>query len=596
MQQLFWIVFFAFISLQASDAACVSCHKSYVDRHASAHISVQTEKIQNALWAFGGLNGYEHNVATNVVHENRTLLEEVSSKKYREIIEEIRLENPQLIVAKTTPLASAPTAEDVKNDTSKAALTYIRHNKKLAMTPSCTDCHDVTMNTMQTMHTKVKTTNRYYEQMHQTISDAYHGKMQQPNGLTTHLASDVHLQAGMQCADCHTTLDVHGDGLVRATSQMSVEIECQDCHGTTKAYPWELPLGFSDHEQEGFKARGTVASLQAYLENNQTASNTYLLSARGNALPNVTKRSNNSVNVRLQNGKEITLKPLKLLKRRGELSKRALVAMDNVDGHNQKLECYSCHASWAPQYYGKYVTVDYRHTGIDQWNNQIITGKVSTKFADTRFENPVIARNGEGRIAPFVPSEQVVATIIMADGDVMLKDHIFSVENVEGAGLEGQKAISMQATNPHTTTKESRSCESCHTNQTTMGYGVNSTVKSDHVDFMQLISTDGEQLQSVGTHYKSSAPLSSEQLQYVQRQDSCVACHVEIPHGDLAVDIMTHMVDTSGIVMDNDLHNSELNFILRLGAWVKILVGAFIIALIAYWYYSAKKSQGRRWS
>ncbi len=61
----------------------------------------------------------------------------------------------------------------------------------------------------------------------------------------------------------------------------------------------------------------------------------------------------------LASGKDIELKPLKLLKEQKALSKKALVAMDAIEAHTTKLECYTCHATWAAQRYGNYVRVDY---------------------------------------------------------------------------------------------------------------------------------------------------------------------------------------------------------------------------------------------
>jgi len=52
----------------------------------------------------------------------------------------------------------------------------------------------------------------------------------------------------------------------------SVEIECQDCHGTTKKYPWELPLGYSDEFSMRAKSgspRGTTKTLAEYLKRGQ---------------------------------------------------------------------------------------------------------------------------------------------------------------------------------------------------------------------------------------------------------------------------------------------------------------------------------------
>jgi len=51
-----------------------------------------------------------------------------------------------------------------------------------------------------------------------------------------HLSS-VHVDVGMQCADCHFAQDNHGSGHIYGEVAQAVEVSCVDCHGTTKAYP-----------------------------------------------------------------------------------------------------------------------------------------------------------------------------------------------------------------------------------------------------------------------------------------------------------------------------------------------------------------------
>ena len=48
---------------------------------------------------------------------------------------------------------------------------------------------------------------------------------------------DVHLARGMQCADCHFSTDVHGNGLLYGESRAATAIECIDCHGTIDRRP-----------------------------------------------------------------------------------------------------------------------------------------------------------------------------------------------------------------------------------------------------------------------------------------------------------------------------------------------------------------------
>jgi hypothetical protein len=47
---------------------------------------------------------------------------------------------------------------------------------------------------------------------------------------------DIHLEKGMHCSDCHFSQDSHGDGLIHGEYGNALEIGCEDCHGTARAY------------------------------------------------------------------------------------------------------------------------------------------------------------------------------------------------------------------------------------------------------------------------------------------------------------------------------------------------------------------------
>ena len=48
---------------------------------------------------------------------------------------------------------------------------------------------------------------------------------------------DVHLANGMQCADCHFNVDVHGNGMLYGEPRNATTILCVDCHGTIDSRP-----------------------------------------------------------------------------------------------------------------------------------------------------------------------------------------------------------------------------------------------------------------------------------------------------------------------------------------------------------------------
>ncbi len=54
---------------------------------------------------------------------------------------------------------------------------------------------------------------------------------------------DVHLAHGMQCADCHFDIDVHGNGMLYGEPRNATTINCVDCHGTVDRRPTLVTTG-----------------------------------------------------------------------------------------------------------------------------------------------------------------------------------------------------------------------------------------------------------------------------------------------------------------------------------------------------------------
>ncbi len=54
---------------------------------------------------------------------------------------------------------------------------------------------------------------------------------------------DVHLAHGMQCADCHFDVDVHGNGMLYGEPRNATTINCIDCHGTIDKRPSLVTTG-----------------------------------------------------------------------------------------------------------------------------------------------------------------------------------------------------------------------------------------------------------------------------------------------------------------------------------------------------------------
>jgi hypothetical protein len=666
-------------------------------------------KIQGTLWGFGGMNGYKHDIGNYKTTNPQDPHKRLGTDAYRKYMEKLSAMEPQVFPKEIKELPPAPTALEVEKDPKLAAYTYLRQECLRCHTGSkgrnehgdfrgigCGSCHipysnsgryeggdltidrnlsgkmlvhsiqssrkvKVTVNghhysgvpveTCTSCHNRGKRIGVSYQGLMESEYDGgyYDNSENQPklhSKKYLHLKSDIHMQKGMLCQDCHTSADLHGDGFVSGTTLAPVEVECQDCHGTTTKYPWELPLGYSDEFGKDLSktpARGVTFSLAAYLKKGivYPPKEGYLISARGNPLKNVVKNGK-SVTVHLASGKDIELQPLKTLRTEKKLSQKAIVAMEQIAAHNDKLECYTCHATWAPQCYGCHIKIDYSKDAKNvDWlkaahdkdihgrtgdmkkslKEYLIDGKVTETRSYLRWENPPLANNGEGRVSPTIPGCQTTVTVIGKEGNALLQNHIFKIPNVEGAGKEGQNAIDMSPVQPHTVTKEARTCESCHTDAKAIGYGIDGgkntpnpetsyTVdlmsaegeilsKHAHVqttgienlknDWSRFIDENGTQLQTVDHHWSLGGPLTKEQREVLDRHDVCLSCHQTIPEGSLAVDAMTHAAQMAGIKIDNQMHGTILNKILHISAWVQILIPIFALVLFVLWWRKRKK-------
>ncbi len=430
-----------------------------------------------------------------------------------------------------------------------------------------------------------------------------------------HLASDVHFKAGMTCQDCHTSIDMHGDGTIFGTTLAQVEIECSDCHGTTKKYPWELRIGYGEKNlaKPPKGPRGLAKTLPEYMKKGTVYNpkGGYLLSTRGNPLGNIVKeKGSNTVIAHLASGKDLIVPILKTKQINHSFkSKNAEVAMNDIPAHMSKMECYSCHSSWAPQCYGCHVKVDYSKSksnidwiasGSTHFKNGETSestlgakgkrqmGKASETRSYTEWENPILGINGEGLVTPIMPGCQVTFTVIGPNGKTLILNKQARVHD-NGHIVD---AIDMSPVQPHTTTAKARTCESCHASQKALGYGEKDAMinqdKDVRIDLQDLatgkfasshttiqmkaipgmnfgwskvVTRDGKQLANVGSHWPASRPLDQDMRENMERTGACIACHQNMANKKLWKKVNT----TSGILTDKN-HIKRINQIFHKSA------------------------------
>jgi hypothetical protein len=468
-------------------------------------------------------------------------------------------------------------------------------------------------------------------------------------------------EGGLLCQDCHTTTSVHGNGNITGTLLANVEIECSDCHGIATKYPWELPLGWGDEfgrQLDMNKPRGVTEGLlenQIKYGTRYEAQDGYLITARGNPFGNVV-RDGDKVIVHSASGLDFEVPTLKSINLADKWqNKAAIAAKIRAPGHLEKIECYGCHSSWAPQCYGCHVKVDFSggktatdwvaagnihfsdgHTAESMRNAKppvapgVAFGKTAENRSYLRWENPILGINGEGRVGPIIPGCQQITTVIDPNGEKLVLNKIWrTAPGLEGAGDKGQRGIDMAPSTPHTVDRRARECTSCHATSKALGYGTHegrylkqytggiyvdimnekgllvtktakyqiSPVPDLPMDLDQIVTRENEQLQTVGHHWPLSGPLTKDMRDHMERVGVCLSCHKEIPSGRLIYQFISKVGDLLGLIPKTDAeHQKLIGRAMFIAAHVEVLggmIGSLIVAAVCYYFFIVRRRRAK---
>ncbi|WP_051305888.1 hypothetical protein [Desulfogranum mediterraneum] len=645
-------------SIWIADNSCGSCHPGYVYRSRLGLMNTEAGKIQGnlATWGFSEVQDHQvpwGNYASEDIDSQTPLS---GTPVYREyMLNQIAL-YPKQYPSSLAQLPRV-TMDEINTDPKKAGITYQRHDCQRCHIGvrgrerrgdfrgmGCSACHvlyatdglymgddqtisketpghmlshrivatrktgGIPVEACSSCHNRGKRIGVSFQGLMEfPYGSPYNGKGRKQPKLHTKnylfISDDLHHQqasregnpsGGLLCQDCHTSIDMHGDGNIHGTTLAQVEIECSDCHGLSDRYPWELPVGYGDEFGKELAREGRGVAGKRLVPGRQFGypyepEDGFILTSRGNPFGNVVRRGKQVI-VHSATGSDFQVPLLKTL----QLEKRwkdpsAEVAMYAVAKHMTRLECYSCHASWAPQCYGCHVQVNYGKAaaGTDwvasgsaqQKNGQTaesrlgargITspGKISETRSYLRWEDPVLGVGGEGRVSPLMPGCQLTYTVINDQGETLLNNEI--ALNAGEARQLGQEhvplAIDMAPVQPHTAQRKARSCESCHTRPKVAGLGIGGGSFGRHqaesivvdlmdattrkiipasysvqipaiprlnFDWSQIVTRDGTQLATVGTHWPMSRAFNREELDNFLRAGTCMGCHRNMSQTEL---------------------------------------------------------------
>jgi quinol-cytochrome oxidoreductase complex cytochrome b subunit len=245
--------------------------------------------------------------------------------------------------------------------------------------------------------------------------------------------ADVHYDNGMSCIDCHTSKEIMGDGNIYLHKEDQVKIQCTDCHTNGKPVTTE----FENADQESQK----IITLRKYDIKKRkyliTQNNSYILT-------NTYVDSANHIRLlTLNDNKDLIIKPPASICTEGQ-------------GH-KRLSCNSCHTSWVSQCINCHTDYNSNAEVYDNLTRENIKGGWIETSSDFQVDEPTLGvkiikdKNGNEKevIDNFIPG----MIIHISDGEKSIFKRLFAPAS------------------PHTISKGSRSCESCHNNPLALGYG-----------------------------------------------------------------------------------------------------------------------------
>jgi hypothetical protein len=280
---------------------------------------------------------------------------------------------------------------------------------------------------------------------------------------TVHL-KDEHLAHGMQCADCHFDVDVHGNGLLYGEPRAATTIECIDCHGTIERRPTLVTSGNGGIwnglavTNVDLRADNTAWGPRFFWQGNK-------LFQRSTMAPDLIWEVPQTIDTIDPNSSHYNAKSAyaKTLLRDGK-SWGAVPKSDcprNLAHDNSNISCQICHSSWATSCFGCHLPMRANQrvplNKFEGTTDRNFTSYNPQVVRDDVFQLGVDATYKSNRLAVLRSSSAVIVSSQNAN-----RDWVYSQQQTISAdGYSGQ------AYNPHLphttsgvgTTKE---CEDCH--------------------------------------------------------------------------------------------------------------------------------------
>ena len=305
---------------------------------------------------------------------------------------------------------------------------------------------------------------------------------------------DAHLAHGMQCADCHFDVDVHGNGMLYGEPRNATTILCVDCHGTTDHRPtlvtsgnagqldllhtsntpfgprffwegnrlWQQSTMSADIRWEIPQTIDTIDPLSAHYNPKSAYAKTLRRDGRtwggatrlGNPGRGKTDQRAIGVNEPGYNPKD-KLAPL------GPKIPYSGTPVSNLAHENARMDCQICHTSWATSCFGCHLPMK-ANQRVPQNKFEGVTDRNYTTYNPQVVRDDVFMLGIDGtvknhRMAVIRSSSAVVVSSQNANREwVYSQQQTFSAEGYSGQAFNPHF--------PHTTSSvgTTKNCTDCH--------------------------------------------------------------------------------------------------------------------------------------
>ena len=284
---------------------------------------------------------------------------------------------------------------------------------------------------------------------------------------------DIHFEKGMQCVDCHTSQDMHGDGNTYAQMTDAIEIRCEDCHGSIDKRATLITSGLNGgHALKDV----TTPSGDAWFE--EKAGSIIQHSKTDPKLQWTVKQVVDSLNPASPEYNEAAARA-KLVLKDGSTGKGDSPAA-NLAHSSQKIECFTCHSSWQTTCSGCHLPLDLNIKSAELHYEGVKSRAYAPYYeqvirTDMYFFG-IGTYNHGGKVSPFRSATSVVVSAWdRGRNNIIHQQPLVSTPGYTNEGMTPHP--------PHTVrTTETKTCSDCHISEkndnnakiaSALGFGVN---------------------------------------------------------------------------------------------------------------------------